>query len=1139
MKAQHPSLPHTRIALNLVLLLAFTALLATAPMTRPQTAHGDSPAVTFIVTSNGDDGDNSIGDGRCCIGDIIVYPCTDDHETNTCTLRAAIQEANSTPGLDEVDFAIPSDAPVTTCLAGTPPTTICLTHTPEPISAPLIIDGRTQTGYPETPYTGTPIIELDGHNANDGAGVGPGVDALLVTAAGSEVYGLWIHGFTRYGIDLRSSGNVVQGNWIGDVVGLTDSRYPNTNDGIYINNVPNNVIGGTTEAARNVISGNGGVGSPASPGYGVTISGASASGNVVEGNYIGTDPTGALDKGNTKAGVYINGAPNNNNTTVGGTTGTTPGGDCTGACNVISGNGGGGVLIEGAAATRNVVAGNFIGTKADGQSGLYNSTYGIYINGGSETTIGGTTAAARNVISKNSGSGVKISNLSTTNTIQGNYIGTNTEGTVALGNSSDGVTINGPDNTVGGTAAGARNVISGNTGRGITISGSAATDNYVQGNYIGPDATGIANVRNSSDGIYISSANNTIGGTTTGARNVIAYNGTTSTRDGVEISGSTAQGNLIQGNFIGVNVNGNAAGNFADGVRINLAQMNTIDGGNVISSNLNGVHISGSTGTQNIVRGNFIGTDDTGTVGRGNGGEGVYLDGAPSNTVGGMAAGDGNVVSDNGRGVTIYGAAATGNLVQGNFIGTDITGAITDPDATPGSGDELGNVGDGVFISSAPGNTIGGTAAGARNVISGNGAVGVELYDTGASGNYVVGNFIGTNLAGTAGLGNAADGVFINHAPSNVIGGTTASARNVISANHNSGVNVSGSAAANNVVQGNRIGTDAAGTGGLGNAYDGVRVGAFSGSTAIGGTATGAGNIIAHNEGDGVLVDRSIGNSILTNSIFENDGSASGSSGLGIDLVSAEEGVGVTDNDTNHDLECPPSDCGGNNYQNFPVLTSAVSTGGNTTVVGTFNSTPSTNNFRLEFFSNPTCDPLGYGEGKQYLGFTTVNTNAGGDATINVTFPTAVPAGWSITATATDPANNTSEFSQCRAVSAPPTPTPTPTTTPTATRTPTPTATPTATRTPTPTATHTATPRATATPCPDGICPPPSGDVNYSGTVTMVDAMLIAQYVAGLIGPDDLDLAQADVNCSGNVGMVDAMLIAQYVAGLIPEFTCS
>jgi len=1111
MKAQHPSLPHARIALNLVLLLAFIALLAVAPVTRPPNAYGADPEpdVKYIVTSNGDDGDNNIGDGQCCIGNIIVYPCTDDHETNTCTLRAAIQEANSTPGLDEIDFAIPSEAPITTCLAGTPPTTICPTYTLPTISAPLIIDGRTQTGF-----TGTPIIELDGSS------LGAGVDALLVTAPNSTFRGLWIYGFTRYGIALRSGDNHVESNWIGDVLG--DSRNPNTNDGIFIDNVGGNTIGGTTADKRNVISGNG-INSTTYPGYGVTISGASASGNFVQGNYIGTDPAGTADKGNTKAGVYINGAPNN---AVGGTDSTTPGGPCTGACNLISGNNGGGMEITGAAATGNEVKGNFIGTTADGLAARSNTGNGVYINGASNNIIGGTTASARNVISKNS-TGVRITGSSTGNLVQGNYIGTDAPGTADLGNSSDGVYIAAPGNTVGGTTgvtpggacAGACNLVSGN-GRGIAIYGSSASGNIIRGNYIGTDATGTANVQNSGDGVYISGSNNTIGGTTAAACNVIAYNGTTSSGDGVDITGSTAQGNLLQGNRIGVNVSGTAAGNFANGIRISAAQKNTIGGqtpaernlilnngvggvgsgvdisgtnakenvvrGNVISNNrTHGVHVNGSTATLNVVAGNLIGTDEMGTAARGNGSEGVYIENAPSNTVGGTAASDGNVVSDNGRGVTIYGAAATGNLVQGNFIGTDITGTITDPDATPGSGDELGNVGDGVFISSAPGNTIGGTAAGARNVISGNGAVGVVLYDTGASGNYVVGNLIGTNLAGTAPLGNTYDGVFINNAPSNVIGGTTTSTRNVISANHNSGVNISGNDATNNVIQGNHIGTNAAGTGGLGNGYDGVRVGADSSNTSVGGTLAGAGNVIAFNKGDGVMVDRSIYNGILGNSIFDNAGTAAESSGLGIDLVTAgvETTIGPNPNDDDD------VDTGTNNYQNFPELTSALHGSTSTLVHGTFNSTPSTNNFRLEFFANESCDPSGYGEGKQYLGFTTVNTNASGDATINVTFPTAVPVGWSITATATDPANNTSEFSQCVPVTAPPA--------------------------------------------------PPSGDVNSDGNVSMVDAMLIAQCVAGLIDCDTISEVAADVNCDGNISMVDTMRVAQYVAGIIHEFTCS
>ena len=301
-----------------------------------------------------------------------------------------------------------------------------------------------------------------------------------------------------------------------------------------------------------------------------------------------------------------------------------------------------------------------------------------------------------------------------------------------------------------------------------------------------------------------------------------------------------------------------------------------------------------------------------------------------------------------------------------------------------------------------------------------------------------------------------------------MIGGTTASAHNIISRNLNSGINISGAGATNNVIQGNNIGTDAAGTGELGNNFDGVRAGAFSSGTSVGGTAPGTGNVIAFNGGDGVMVDRSTGNSILGNSIYANNGIPGAdplvdpplSYGLGIDLVSAGEGAGVTANDAGD------GDSGGNNYQNFPVLTSAVSIGGSTTIQGTFNSMPNTNNFRLEFFSNASCNqppsgyssgspygPWDYGEGKTYLGYTTVNTNASGNASVNVVFPVTVADGWFITSTATDPANNTSEFSQCQRVSGPPTPTPTITPTSTRTLTPTPTNTATPTNTPTPTAT--------------------------------------------------------------------------------------
>ena len=529
------------------------------------------------------------------------------------------------------------------------------------------------------------------------------------------------------------------------------------NDGIYIDNITGNHIGGTTEAARNVISGNGGVGT--SPGYGVTISGTSASNNFVEGNYIGVDSGGTEDRGNYKAGVYINGSPNN---IVGGTTGTTPGGPCSGACNVISGNSGGGVEITGGAATGNVVEGNFVGTTASGLAARANTGNGVYVNGAANNTVGGTSAAARNVIAKNSGAGVKVySSASTGNVIEGNYIGTNAPGAATLGNTGDGVNISSaPSNTVGGTTGttpggsctGACNVISGNGGQGIEISGSGSSGTVVEGNYIGTDETGEANVHNISDGIYISSSpNNTIGGTTEAARNIIAFNGrnssdqcATTTHSGVYINGSTAQNNVVEGNSIGVTASGEYGGNCVDGVRINLAQKNVVGGSTLGAGNLimyqnygDGVDIMGSTGKENVVRGNTI----WGNV------EGVFINSAPTNTIGGTATGEGNLISGNGRGVTILtpvgGTSATGNLVQGNFIGTDPTGTLslgptTNPFGVPGNGGRWGNISDGVFISSAPGNTIGGTDAGARNVISSNGAVGVEIYEAASSGNNVL-----------------------------------------------------------------------------------------------------------------------------------------------------------------------------------------------------------------------------------------------------------------------------------------------------------------------------------------------------------------------------------------------------------------
>ena len=347
---------------------------------------------------------------------------------------------------------------------------------------------------------------------------------------------------------------------------------------------------------------------------------------------------------------------------------------------------------------------------------------------------------------------------------------------------------------------------------------------------------------------------------------------------------------------------------------------------------------------------------------------------AGSSTVRGLVI---NRFSDNGMELLTSG----GNVIEGNFIGTDVSGAFN-----------LGNR-NGMFIDSGS-NTIGGGLPGARNVISANSLRGIFIQGSNATGNVVQGNFVGSDAGGTVSLPQVT-GVLIA-GPNNTVGGTTPEARNVISGNSAEGVRITGAVTTGNLVQGNFIGTDVTGALDLGNfTGDGVEFAAAAGNT-IGGTVNGAGNVIAFSGQAGVDVSSSSGrNAILGNSIFSN-------AGLGIDLGAS----GITHNDAGD------NDTGANNLQNFPVLTSATASGGTITIGGTLSSAASTD-FRVEFFANTACDPSGFGEGETFLGATTVTTDSGGDASFSVALTKAVSVGKAITTTATDPGGNTSEFSGC------------------------------------------------------------------------------------------------------------------------------
>ena len=235
-----------------------------------------------------------------------------------------------------------------------------------------------------------------------------------------------------------------------------------------------------------------------------------------------------------------------------------------------------------------------------------------------------------------------------------------------------------------------------------------------------------------------------------------------------------ADNNLVVGNYIGTNENGREAlPNSGQGVEINDGANNTIGGTTVEASNLisgnaqDGIFIgdtvSPNTPDSNLIAGNLIGTDVTGANLLPNVLAGIEINSSAGNTIGGAAQGAGNLISGNDfAGVYIHEPTAAGNLLAGNFIGTDITGT------TP-----VGNKGGGVEIDNAPGTTVGGLTAGARNIISANQQFGVALFNSGTTASLIVGNYFGSDLTGTQVLVNFGVGVFVDEAPGNTIGGTT------------------------------------------------------------------------------------------------------------------------------------------------------------------------------------------------------------------------------------------------------------------------------------------------------------------------------------------------------------------------------
>jgi hypothetical protein len=478
------------------------------------------------------------------------------------------------------------------------------------------------------------------------------------------------------------------------------------------------------------------------------------SGIVVQGNYIGLLPDGATVGGNSGDGIVIN--PTSTDNLIGGSAALER--------NFISGNGGNGITVTGS--TRNQIIANFIGTDVTGMVRLGNLGDGIHLaSGASSNVIGGVTPENvngvvnlqdGNLISANQGNGITMTDLSRTNFVAGNFIGTTVTGDVGLGNGQDGIAIlnQSNDNVIEGTVVDKPpfiyyNVICDNGGNGIRVSDSDNT--VIHANYLGLGADDSTGLGNALDGTLIEgSSRNTQNGGIIPLGNVSADNG----QNGLEIR-DTASDTLTFNLFSGVPsfTNTNTVGNKGDGALISSTGSGNVIQTSVISANLkNGIELtSGATDVE--ITECLIGTNTSGMNAIANLQDGVKIDGANNILLGGFqqTVSPHNTISGNGgHGVDIIGGAHDIRII-GSFIGANSDGLAAIP-----------NQGEGIFVGGGASSiSIGGTDPSFTNFIGGNAGNGIELKE-GASNIQIVGNQIGTAQASPLALPNQQNGILID-----------------------------------------------------------------------------------------------------------------------------------------------------------------------------------------------------------------------------------------------------------------------------------------------------------------------------------------------------------------------------------------
>jgi CSLREA domain-containing protein len=592
---------------------------------------------------------------------------------------------------------------------------------------------------------------------------------------------------------------------------------------------------------------------------------SSADGLTIAGNWIGSDGSGASAPGNGNNGINLLAA----NTTIGGTAVLDR--------NVINNNGNEGINLTGVGATGNTIRGNYIGLENDGSSGSGNGDVGIaFLSGASGNTIGGLTADSRNVISMNF-EGIEIN--SANNVVVGNYIGTDAGGTLDRGSRGDDgleIQLGGNNNTIGGTAAGAANLIAFNQNHGINI--TAGTGNTILGNSI--HSNDLRGIDLGNNGVTA----NDLDDLDSGPNDLLNFPVVTS----VTHSGGTLtvdfQMVIPPGNYrveffknpVGADPSGNGEGQiYADAITV-------ADGGGgtqIFSHSFPGSVgdiITAST-TEEFAGPGYGSTSEFGPAITA-----VALPVCPGGVVTTTAdSGAGSLrdcikFANNNPGTSIsfnipgpgnrslggdtwWGIALASPLPTVTSAATVIDGATqtTNLGNTNSLGPEIEIDGAGAGIA-ADGLIIGATAGGSmiRGLAIGNFADnGIVLL---GGNNSIEGNFVGLSADGTTVAANNTNNVTNQggvrvESVNNTIGGNTAADRNAISGNFFAGVELFGPGATGNQVGGNYIGLDATGTLDRGNTQAGIDL-EFAGNNQIGGPVAGERNIISGNGSDGVAI---------------------------------------------------------------------------------------------------------------------------------------------------------------------------------------------------------------------------------------------------------------------------------------------